>query len=105
MFISGTTTPEQSSIGTSSEVSLEGEISLEKATDHGLVEVDVGSREHPLSEVTRVADQWDRPTLLTVDEGVAASEAVPTVTIGGSEDAVDPPTFWQLLELVGYEIW
>lgn len=105
LFIPRTATPEQSSRGTSIEASTERETSLEKTTNQELVEVDIGSRGYPLPEVTRVADQWDRPTVLTVDEGIATSEAGPAVTKGGSEDDVDPPTFWQLLELAGYEIW
>ena len=57
------------------------------------------------SEGLGIGNQPNGPTGLTVDEGVAATDGV----TGGEEEAresdLEPITFWQLLELAGYEVW
>ena len=44
-------------------------------------------------------------TGLVSDEGVAATEGVTGVGEETMEVDREPMTFWQLLELAGYELW
>ena len=68
-------------------------------------EISLSVEEPFQSEGSRISNQLDGPTGLTSEEGVAATGGVTGVEEEAMELDMEPITFWQLLELAGYEVW
>ena len=83
----------------------EGEVGSEGYPSQLLVGASLSPREHSRSEEPELNDQLERPTVSTGEEEVTATSGVTTATEGGSEAELEPYTFWQILELAGYELW
>lgn len=82
-----------------------GEVGLEEPTSQVLVGASLNPEELPRSEELVVDAQLDQPTIPTGGEGVTANGESTAGTEGTSEADVEPCTFWQILELAGYELW
>ena len=87
------------------EEASENEIRLESDTNPTLDETSLSSEEPSQSEGSRISNQLDMPIGLVSDEGVAATERVTGVGEEAMEVDREPMTFWQVLELAGYELW
>lgn len=105
LIIPGTEVNELPVPRTDSGETIECEFGSEETTDHVLGGASLGSEELSRPVESRVGDQLDMPTVLTSEEGVVAIDGVTIVAGEESEDDVEPYTFWQLLELAGYEFW
>ena len=84
---------------------VEGEVESGEPTSQVLVGASLNLDELPCSEELVVDAQLDQPTVSTGGEGVTANGESTAGTEGRSEADVEPYTFWQILELAGYELW
>ena len=87
------------------EEASDNEIRLDSDANSTLDETSLSSEGPSQSEGSRISNQLDVRTGLVSDEGVAATEGVTGVGEETMEVDREPMTFWQLLELAGYELW